>query len=43
MTGDQFLGFLDLCNQYRDNFETYDPDDPWPVLIDEFVAWLKSK
>lgn len=43
MTGDQFLGFLDLCNQHKDHFETYDPDDPWPVLIDEFVAWLKSK
>ena len=43
ITGDQFLGFLDLCNKYSDSFESYNPDDPWPVLIDEFVEWLKSK
>ncbi|KAJ4846784.1 hypothetical protein Tsubulata_014097 [Turnera subulata] len=40
---DQWLGFLQFCQEIKfPGLENYDPDLAWPLILDNFVDWVKE-
>ncbi|KAJ4953841.1 hypothetical protein NE237_030673 [Protea cynaroides] len=41
---DQWMGFLRFCNEisYPD-LSNYDPDFGWPLILDNFVEWMRER
>ncbi|KAI9363470.1 Cullin binding-domain-containing protein [Zopfochytrium polystomum] len=35
--------FLDFVNAFKDDFSSHEDDGAWPVLIDDFVTYMKEK
>ncbi|KAG8388243.1 hypothetical protein BUALT_Bualt02G0105500 [Buddleja alternifolia] len=41
---DQWMGFFRFCNEISfPDFSNYDPDLAWPLILDNFVDWIRSK
>ncbi|KAF5191783.1 Defective in cullin neddylation protein, partial [Thalictrum thalictroides] len=41
---DQWMGFLRFCNEIKfSDLSTYDPDLAWPLILDNFVEWIREK
>ncbi|KAK6127862.1 hypothetical protein DH2020_038402 [Rehmannia glutinosa] len=41
---DQWMGFYRFCNEISfPDLSNYDPDLAWPLILDNFVDWLRSK
>lgn len=40
---DQWCNVLEFSRTIKPDLSNYDEDGAWPVLLDEFVEWLKSK
>ncbi|KAH6771897.1 defective in cullin neddylation protein [Perilla frutescens var. frutescens] len=41
---DQWMGFYRFCNEISfPDFSNYDPDHAWPLILDNFVDWIRSK
>jgi hypothetical protein len=40
---DQWLLFLDFATSVAADFSSYDPNEAWPVLLDDFVHWSQAK
>lgn len=41
---DQWMGFYRFCNETSfPDFSNYDPDLAWPLILDNFVDWMKEK
>ncbi|KAK9690481.1 hypothetical protein RND81_09G130700 [Saponaria officinalis] len=44
MNMDQWMGFYRFCNEISfPDFSNYDADHAWPLILDNFVDWMKSK
>ena len=43
ITKDLWNQFLFFVRTVKDDFSDYDPDDAWPLMIDDFVESMKSK
>jgi len=43
INSDQWSLFLEFSSQVSGDFSDYDPNGPWPVIIDEYVEWSKNK
>ncbi|KAJ3677290.1 hypothetical protein LUZ60_003014 [Juncus effusus] len=40
---DQWMGFHRFCNEINfPSLENYDPDLAWPLILDNFVEWLRE-
>uniref|UniRef100_A0AC35GW97 Defective in cullin neddylation protein n=1 Tax=Panagrolaimus sp. PS1159 TaxID=55785 RepID=A0AC35GW97_9BILA len=42
VTKDEWKIFLDFLNTVKEDFSNYDPEDAWPVRIDDFVDFCKE-
>ncbi|CAG0915151.1 unnamed protein product [Notodromas monacha] len=40
---DQWCNILEFSRSIKPDLSNYDEDGAWPVLLDEFVAWLKTQ
>ncbi|KAF9613658.1 hypothetical protein IFM89_009546 [Coptis chinensis] len=41
---DQWMGFLRFCNEISfPDFTNYDEDLAWPLILDNFVEWIREK
>ncbi|KAH3767585.1 defective in cullin neddylation protein 1 [Pelomyxa schiedti] len=40
MTRDSWRQLLPFIKQYTSAINDYDPDGSWPIIVDDFVAWL---
>ncbi|XP_023226664.1 DCN1-like protein 4 isoform X5 [Centruroides sculpturatus] len=40
---DQWCNVLEFSRTINSDLSNYDEDGAWPVLLDEFVEWLKAK
>ncbi|GER27407.1 defective in cullin neddylation protein [Striga asiatica] len=41
---DQWMGFYRFCHEVSfPDLSNYDPDLAWPLILDNFVDWLRSK
>ncbi|XP_022841512.1 DCN1-like protein 4 [Olea europaea var. sylvestris] len=41
---DQWMGFYRFCNEISfPDFSNYDPDLAWPLVLDNFVDWMRAK
>src|SRR3989338_8173735 len=40
---DQWMLFLDFSLSVGADFSSYDPNEAWPVLLDDFVQWSKQQ
>ncbi|KAL2936165.1 DCN1-like protein 4 [Bienertia sinuspersici] len=41
---DQWIGFYRFCTEISfPDFGNYDPDLAWPLILDNFVDWMKAK
>jgi len=40
---DQWMNFLEFCEAIAPDMSNYDEMSAWPVLLDEYVSWKKSK
>ncbi|XP_057787874.1 uncharacterized protein LOC131005085 [Salvia miltiorrhiza] len=41
---DQWMGIYRFCNEISfPDFSNYDPDHAWPLILDNFVEWVRSK
>jgi len=40
---DQWCNILEFSRSIQPDLSNYDEDGAWPVLLDEFVEWLKSR
>lgn len=41
---DQWINFLRFCQEVSfPGLENYDNDQAWPVILDNFVAWVREK
>lgn len=40
---DQWVNILDFCTQIEPDLSNYDETSSWPVLLDEYVDWLRQK
>ncbi|KAH9606242.1 hypothetical protein KSS87_007613 [Heliosperma pusillum] len=44
MNMDQWVGFYRFCNEISfPDFSNYDADHAWPLILDNFVDWVKEK
>ncbi|XP_074312718.1 uncharacterized protein LOC141648133 [Silene latifolia] len=44
MNMDQWMGFYRFCNEISfPDFSNYDADHAWPLILDNFVDWMKAK
>lgn len=43
VTFDQWSSFLEFSNTVKDDFQGYDEEGAWPILLDEFVEYMKGK
>ncbi|XP_074275877.1 uncharacterized protein LOC141599684 [Silene latifolia] len=44
MNMDQWMGFYRFCNEISfPDFSNYDADHAWPLILDNFVDWVKAK
>jgi len=43
MSFDQWQSYLEFCRVVKPDFSNYDPEQAWPVLLDEYVEWCKIK
>ncbi|XP_047073116.1 DCN1-like protein 4 isoform X1 [Lolium rigidum] len=40
---DQWMGFLRFCNEINfPSLDNYDEDQAWPLILDNFVEWLRA-
>ncbi|AQK75122.1 DCN1-like protein 4 [Zea mays] len=43
ITMDQWMGFIRFCNEiYFPSLDNYDSDLAWPLILDNFVEWLRE-
>ncbi|XP_021906387.1 DCN1-like protein 4 [Carica papaya] len=41
---DQWMGFYRFCNEISfPDFSNYDPELAWPLILDNFVEWMRAK
>ncbi|MDP2435077.1 MAG: cullin binding domain-containing protein [archaeon] len=40
---DQWMLFLDFSQAVGADFSAYDPNEAWPVLLDDFVNWSRQR
>ncbi|KAK6915113.1 Potentiating neddylation domain, partial [Dillenia turbinata] len=41
---DQWMGFFRFCNEISfPDLKNYDPELAWPLILDNFVEWIKEK
>ncbi|GFO22345.1 defective in cullin neddylation protein [Plakobranchus ocellatus] len=40
---DQWCNILEFSRAIQPDLENYDEDGAWPVMLDEFVEWLKDQ
>ncbi|KAL5576100.1 hypothetical protein UlMin_017799 [Ulmus minor] len=41
---DQWMGFYRFCNEISfPDFRNYDPELAWPLILDNFVEWMREK
>lgn len=40
---DQWMSFLEFTSVIKEDFSNYDENEAWPVLLDEFVEWMKNR
>ncbi|KAK7255154.1 hypothetical protein RIF29_28558 [Crotalaria pallida] len=41
---DQWMGFFRFCNEINfPTFDNYDPNLAWPLILDNFVDWVREK
>ncbi|KAA8540533.1 hypothetical protein F0562_024548 [Nyssa sinensis] len=41
---DQWMGFFRFCNEISfPDFSNYDPELAWPLILDNFVEWMRAK
>ncbi|KAF8393074.1 hypothetical protein HHK36_021315 [Tetracentron sinense] len=41
---DQWMGFLRFCNEISfPDLNNYDPELAWPLILDNFVEWMREK
>ena len=40
---DQWCSFWEFCTTAKSDLSGYDENSSWPVMLDEFVCWLKEK
>jgi len=40
---DQWMSFLEFSRSVKGNFENYDENSAWPVLLDEYVEWARAQ
>lgn len=41
---DQWMSFLRFCNEINfPSFDNYDPELAWPLILDNFVEWMREK
>jgi DCN1-like protein 4/5 len=40
---DQWTAFLRFCNEVKPDFSNYDESQAWPLLLDNYVEWVKEK
>ncbi|XP_072979235.1 uncharacterized protein [Typha angustifolia] len=41
---DQWMSFLRFCNEINfPSLDNYDPDLAWPLVLDNFVEWMRGK
>ncbi|BFZ14564.1 hypothetical protein BsWGS_17603 [Bradybaena similaris] len=40
---DQWCNILEFSRSIKSNLDNYDEDGAWPVMLDEFVEWLKEE
>ncbi|XP_058489313.1 DCN1-like protein 5, partial [Solea solea] len=43
MNKDQWYNVLEFSRTITTDLSNYDEDGAWPVLLDEFVEWLKTR
>lgn len=43
VTFDQWSSFLEFSNTVSSDFDGYDEDGAWPILLDEYVEYSKAK
>uniref|UniRef100_A0A0A9EYL8 Defective in cullin neddylation protein n=2 Tax=Arundinoideae TaxID=156631 RepID=A0A0A9EYL8_ARUDO len=40
---DQWMGFFRFCNEINfPSLDNYDSDLAWPLILDNFVEWLRE-
>ncbi|RWR91097.1 DCN1-like protein 4 isoform X1 [Cinnamomum micranthum f. kanehirae] len=41
---DQWMGFLRFCQEANfPSLDNYDPDEAWPLILDNYVEWIREK
>jgi DCN1-like protein 4/5 len=40
---DQWTNFLKFEREVKDDLSNYDDNPAWPLLLDNFVEWLRKK
>nr|CAD1825686.1 unnamed protein product [Ananas comosus var. bracteatus] len=41
---DQWMNFLRFCNEINfPSLDNYNPDQAWPLILDNFVEWMQAK
>lgn len=40
---DQWVSFLEFCKTIEEDFSNYDENASWPVMLDEFVTWVREQ
>ena len=43
LSRDEWCVILTFATEHKNDVDNYDPDGPWPVLVDEFVSHLKGE
>ncbi|KAI8619014.1 Cullin binding-domain-containing protein [Chytriomyces sp. MP71] len=40
---DQWMSFYDFCSSVRADLSNYDESSAWPVILDEYVEWVREQ